>query len=542
MKRLSWLLGIFWLCTLSVSGQNNYITLEQFQGAKITGIKASMIDIEIRQGPDTGVRLEMEEYLKPHVYCRMNYDGVLSVGVESRTKKNAKAIITLSSLDLLRVTNRSKVSTVGNFTAKDTCNVLVDKGGELYDLNIQADSVRVKSTSSGKVTNLRATARHGMLIHASGGGSITCSGVYKASYCEVWSNNGRIKDLHLQVDTAAVNSFSRGEITGFQASAVRGLLLRISGYASIVCNGLSTANYFEARADNGAKVFDLNVAARSARLQSTRYSSIEIQKMDVKTKVYTDVATYSRIIGGGLDVVDKGGYKSAPDGAPWWQGNRRISQFGNNATKIVKISRFENQRILGLKCEGLVDVTLRQGSQTGMQIEIDERLMPYLTCDMEKGQIVKIGLKNLPEELTSNHKNILNRAKVTIVVSRLDCLIVNGMSKLRSEGELSADKRSLLRVDGMSTVENLNLKAASIDLYCSGMSKAEVLRFTAGEIALDVSGMSKISDCTVASQTLNLKASGMSKITVQGKTVSFKGSSAEGMSKIDTSALQVSGR
>ncbi len=538
------------MCIGAVAGlraQSGYITVEYFQGAKITGVTTSVLDVEIRQGSPAGVRIEMEESLQPNVYCQIGHDGVLDIGVYSRSKKNAKAIVTLSSLDYLRATNSSFVTAYGSFTSSvDSCNVLIDKHSELTNLDIRADSVRVKSTSNATVTDLRVQTKRGMLIHASGGGTISCNGTFEGSFAEVWSRQGLLENLSLKVDSAAVHSIYGGRMTGFSLDASRGVRIETLNHGRINFSGPSTAKYFDILADWGGEMQDLYAEAPAIRIEARHNSSIQAQKLTSKKPIDAKATGYSRIIGGGLDVVAKGGYRSAPDrNSGWdqvWDWVRGYSawnaQYEDEAPdSYMRITRYENLPITGLKAKGPFEVVLSQGEKTGLQIEIPQRLEPYLQISMNQAHVISMGLHNLPNGFNMNS---LPRVRVRITVARPDLISLEALCTLKAEGPLEISGKSTIRVESMSRIQDFALRAGSIDLRCEGMSKAEGLRLDGREnIALETEGMSKVSDCEVHTRNLSLKSEGMSKISVSGETKNLQTATAEGMSKISTSGLKI---
>ena len=135
MKKISFV--IFILClTITGAFTQEQISISRFQGQKITGIEAhGIFSITAKQGPTTGVTVNIPARLEKQLVLKLDSDGKLQIYIEGKiTTKNKRnndddhftAEVTVTSLDNVELTGVCKLETIGDFT---TAKLKVDLSG-----------------------------------------------------------------------------------------------------------------------------------------------------------------------------------------------------------------------------------------------------------------------------------------------------------------------------------------------------------------------------------------------------------------------------
>ncbi|MFR6543115.1 MAG: GIN domain-containing protein, partial [Butyricimonas virosa] len=135
MKKI--LFVIFILClTITGAFTQEQISISRFQGQKITGIEAhGIFSITAKQGPTTGVTVNIPARLEKQLVLKLDSDGKLQIYIEGKiTTKNKRnndddhftAEVTVTSLDNVELTGVCKLETIGDFT---TAKLKVDLSG-----------------------------------------------------------------------------------------------------------------------------------------------------------------------------------------------------------------------------------------------------------------------------------------------------------------------------------------------------------------------------------------------------------------------------
>lgn len=206
----------------------------------------------------------------------------------------------------------------------------------------------------------------------------------------------------------------------------------------------------------------------------------------------------------------------------------------NSDARISTFSRHEGQTISGLSVGHAFDVTIKQGSKTGVQLEIDSRMAEYLVCDLSGGHL-RLGFRDLPRELQQSNWWKTN-PKATITVSSLDRLEVNGAAQVHPEGSFKS-KNTMIDLSGASKVGSLTLSSTGNSrIKCSGASQLNGLNLTSTEnCKIEASGASHLRDLQLKGMIdCAADVSGASHVSVNGQWANFNGE-ASGASRLTAS-------
>lgn len=206
----------------------------------------------------------------------------------------------------------------------------------------------------------------------------------------------------------------------------------------------------------------------------------------------------------------------------------------NSNARISTFSRHEGQTINGLSVGHAFEVVLKQGSKTGVQLEIDSRMTQYLVCDISGGNL-RLGFKDLPRELQQSNWWKTN-PKATITVSSLDRLEVNGAAQVHPEGSFKS-KNTMIDLSGASKVGSLTLSSTGNSrIQCSGASQLNTLNLSSdGDCKIIASGASHVRNLQLKGiKDVRVDASGASHITLSGRMGDFFGQSS-GASRLTAS-------
>lgn len=138
----------------------------------------------------------------------------------------------------------------------------------------------------------------------------------------------------------------------------------------------------------------------------------------------------------------------------------RITGNGNIQTQSRSAGDFTR-----IDCSGSFTILLTQANSTGVKIETDENLMPYIITEVKGDKLVlktKKGVNVKPSKAI----------KVYLDLKNIEALNVSGVAKVQSQNTLQADDLKLA-VSGSAHVE-LQLKAHSLKTDISGAGKMDV--------------------------------------------------------------------
>lgn len=206
-----------------------------------------------------------------------------------------------------------------------------------------------------------------------------------------------------------------------------------------------------------------------------------------------------------------------------------LSSYGQNVT----FEKFTNEPIRGLEIAGAWEITLEQGTNTGVTISIPEKYKESYTFTLEDN-IVKVNLKSRNRDNNNNIKK--DDFRITIVCRTLESLYLEGANSvlLNSDfkvGDLKIHAEGVCTILGKSTINSRSSK-----LNLEGVSNISQLTLHASEsVRLQTEGMS---NCTLdlISKSVDVVSEGVSKIDLSG-SCTYLSVYAEGMVKYNSLSL-----
>lgn len=116
-------------------------------------------------------------------------------------------------------------------------------------------------------------------------------------------------------------------------------------------------------------------------------------------------------------------------------------------------------KLTGISASSGFKVTLQQGEQSRVVIEIDSQLEPYLVYRIRNGRL-ELGLNNPPNRLTRGNK----WPKAEVTVSALDYISAGSAASITGEGSFSSTGYCEIRAHSAGSINNLKLSADKIDI------------------------------------------------------------------------------
>lgn len=161
---------------------------------------------------------------------------------------------------------------------------------------------------------------------------------------------------------------------------------------------------------------------------------------------------------------------------------------------MVRLTRFEGQRIVGVSTSSAFDVELIQSDHTYAVVEINAEYENMLQFELNNQGIITLGFNST---LKSRLQDVEYRAK--IYLSELAYIQASGASDIQCTGNFESNT-TRIELSGASDLEGLTLA-------------------TTGEINIQASGASDITGCIFHCQSLTSTLSGSSEMEIS----TFKG-------------------
>ncbi|HJA15673.1 MAG TPA: DUF2807 domain-containing protein [Candidatus Butyricimonas faecavium] len=246
------------------------------------------------------------------------------------------------------------------------------------------------------------------------------------------------------------------------------------------------------------------------------------------------------------------------------------------AQEQITLSRFQGQKITGIEAHGIFNIIAKQGTSTGVTVNIPARLEKQLVLRLNpdgklqiyiEGKTTNKDRKNndddhfMAEVIVSSLNNIeltgvckietigdfiTNKLKVNL--SGVSKMLINGDFLVKEKLEIELSGASKLKgqitspessVD-ISGASNLTLKGntARCKIEVSGTSKAALNDFPINELKAEVSGAAKAQ--FQVKEKIRLHTSGISKVTYSGDPIvlSLHSSGASNINKISSKSFE----
>ncbi|HJF69846.1 MAG TPA: DUF2807 domain-containing protein [Butyricimonas virosa] len=242
----------------------------------------------------------------------------------------------------------------------------------------------------------------------------------------------------------------------------------------------------------------------------------------------------------------------------------------------ISISRFQGQKITGIEAHGIFNITAKQGTTTGVTVNIPARLEKQLVLKLDsdgklqiyiEGKITSKNRKNNDDDhftaevtvTTLNNVELTGVCKLETIgdfttnklkvdLSGASKMLINGdfLTKEKLEIELSGASHLKGRITSpessfdISGASNLTLKGNTIHckIEVSGASKAALDDFPINELKAEVSGAARAQ--FQVKEKISLHTSGASKATYSGDPIilSLHSSGASNINKISSQSSE----
>ena len=190
------------------------------------------------------------------------------------------------------------------------------------------------------------------------------------------------------------------------------------------------------------------------------------------------------------------------------------------AQKTAEVHKLEGAVITGVVVDDLFDIEIRQGDSCGVELSVDDRLAPYLKCELSQDGCLRLGYTKVPSlrwkgsaDPDENERKYVAEGNVdprggrmyrkghaTVTVNALRCLVVKAGGSVCSRENLTADScRIELRQQPGRFRLNLSARYLELNaLHVKGLllsGTADVLKVDLGhsKIALPELNVGKIS-------------------------------------------------
>lgn len=243
----------FAVLALQVSAKDITKTIDagRFDSIEIT----SFFDVVIKKDLSHSVNITMSEALEEYLIARVNYDGTLVLGIDTRKmplkmkmeKHNLSAVITVPRLRDLEISGMAKVTMNGEFTS-DEFEGELSGSSNLTGLNMSAKEIKIECSGSSKV--VATLDGREIDLSVSGGSSVETR--LDASKVEVEVSgasranlNGKTDRIDAEVSGAsslkAWNLLAKkGEV---EASGASNAEMNVSDRFDVEAKGASTVTY-----------------------------------------------------------------------------------------------------------------------------------------------------------------------------------------------------------------------------------------------------------------------------------------------------------
>lgn len=174
-----------------------------------------------------------------------------------------------------------------------------------------------------------------------------------------------------------------------------------------------------------------------------------------------------------------------------------LTGFAMNAQTSEKT--FDIEDFTGIRADSAFEVTLQQGSDYQVVVEVTEEFMPYVSAKNKRG-VLELSFNRLPFQLKQKARRRV--AKATVTMPEIALIELAGASKLYSGDTFRNNMRKVtIKLRGASVIERLDLKSPDQDIELDGASKAQMKLYSSDVIA-DLAGASRL---TVTGETTDLQ-------------------------------------
>jgi hypothetical protein len=179
--------------------------------------------------------------------------------------------------------------------------------------------------------------------------------------------------------------------------------------------------------------------------------------------------------------------------------------------RLVRLTRYEGERITGVSASSGFDVYLVQSRQTKVVAEISEAYESFLDLSLEADGTVRVGLRSDGMFRYRNNRNTV--LKLTVCLPELSLLKGSGGADIHGSGTFTASQTTI-DVSGGADLESLDVRADLLRLTCTGGADATISG-RAEQLEAKVTGGAD-ADLNVACGTAEIEATGGADLTLRG--------------------------
>jgi len=216
-------------------------------------------------------------------------------------------------------------------------------------------------------------------------------------------------------------------------------------------------------------------------------------------------------------------------------GSNKVEQEGSMGKVHRKVGNFN-----ALEIEGVFNVTITQGSETGITIEADKALLEHIITQVEGNTLV------LKMEDDTDFGDI-DPIKIKVQVADLNRLKTSGVGMVKSQDILKLDQFSM-NCEGVGAIDlklsanNLIVKSETVgaitlagkvkdaDITHNGVGVLQAFELLTQNLKLSSNGVGAAE--VHASETIDIKASGIGSVQYKGNPKS-KNIKSEGIGKVE---------
>lgn len=135
MKRIVFLIAMVCMAWVGARAQDSQLVRTEFEGKGITGLAVSSAwDVTVRQGKETGARIEFPERFEKNIVFSLGADGVLRIGLKRKIKgyhkgEVFKAEVVCNSLEQVKLSGACDLKGEGDFRDVAVQRAYVDLSG-----------------------------------------------------------------------------------------------------------------------------------------------------------------------------------------------------------------------------------------------------------------------------------------------------------------------------------------------------------------------------------------------------------------------------
>lgn len=179
--------------------------------------------------------------------------------------------------------------------------------------------------------------------------------------------------------------------------------------------------------------------------------------------------------------------------------------------RLVRLTRYEGQRITGVSASSAFDVQLVQSAGTKVVAEINEELEGNLNLSLGSDGIVRVSLNSMGVRNFRTRNSVL---KVTVYLPELTYLKGSGAAEFYANGNFNAPRTEII-LGGAAELKSLQLRTGTLKLNCSGSAEA-ALRCEADKADIQLGGAAE-GDLFLRCDEAAVQLSGAAELNLTGE-------------------------